>query len=114
MEDTIQLKVPGSRKRLRVATAARWRSAMGLLGNGDLNQPHGLWVQGCRRVHTIGLVRTVDVVFLRPDGVVAKVVSRMKPWRTTACREASAVLELRPGLAERLRIAPGVALDLLS
>jgi len=114
MSDTIQLRIPGSRKNLRVATAGRWRGAMGLLGNGDLNDPHAMWVKGCRRVHTFGLARTVDIVFLRADGVVAKVVSRMKPWRSSACREAAAVLELRPGLAERLRIAPGVALDLLS
>jgi hypothetical protein len=114
MSVTIHLRIPGSRKHLRVATTGRWRGVMGLLVNADLDDPHAVWVKGCRRVHTFGLARTVDVVFLRADGVVAKVVNRMKPWRSSACREASAVLELRPGLAERLRIAPGVALDLLS
>lgn len=114
MSDTIALKVPGTRARLRVRTAAAWRGAFGLLGNRDLRDPHGLWVRRCRRIHTFGLSKSVDVVFLRADGVVAKVVERMKPWRTTGCAEASTVLELRAGLAQRLNIAPGLALDLLA
>jgi uncharacterized membrane protein (UPF0127 family) len=114
MSETIQLRVPGSRKNLRVSTASRWRSVMGLLGNRDLRDPHGMWVKHCRRIHTFGLIDKVDIVFLRADGVVAKVVTGMKPWRSISCSEASTVLELRAGLARRLNIAPGVALDLLA
>jgi uncharacterized membrane protein (UPF0127 family) len=114
MTETIQLRVPGTRKNLRVRTASRWRSVMGLLGTEDVRDPHGLWVKSCRRIHTFGLIDRVDIVFLRADGVVAKVVNNMKPWRSTGCPEASTVLELRAGLARRLNIAPGVALDLLS
>ena len=114
MSENIDLRVPGTRARLRVRTAAPWRSAVGLLGTRDLRVPHALWVKRCRRIHTFGLIDAVDVVFLRADGVVAKVVNGMKPWRTTGCREASTVLELRAGLAQRLNIAPGVALDLLA
>jgi uncharacterized membrane protein (UPF0127 family) len=87
---------------------------MGLCGNRDLRDPHGLWMRRCKRIHTFGMTQCVDVVFLRADGVVAKVVQRMKPWRSMSCSEASTVLELRAGLVERLNIAPGVALDLLS
>ena len=114
MSETIALRVPGTRARLRVRTAATWRGAVGLLGNRDLRDPHGLWVRSCRRIHTFGMSKAVDVVFLRADGVVAKVVESMKPWRTTSCTEASTVLELRAGLAQRLNIAPGMALDLLA
>jgi uncharacterized membrane protein (UPF0127 family) len=114
MSETIQLRVPGTRHRLRVRTAGRLRSAVGLLGTDDVRDPHGLWVRSCRRIHTFGLIDKVDIVFLRADGVVAKVVNGMKPWRSTGCREASTVLELRAGLARRLKIAPGVALDLLA
>jgi len=114
MSQTIALRVPGTHARLRVRTAASWRGAVGLCGNRDLHDPHGLWMRRCKRVHTFGLIKCVDVVFLRADGVVAKVVERMKPWRSSSCPEASTVLELRAGLAERLNIAPGLALDLLA
>ena len=67
MSNTIALRVPGSRARLRVRTASSWRGAVGLLGNRDLRDPHGLWVRSCRRIHTFGLIKSVDVVFLRAD-----------------------------------------------
>ena len=112
---TIDLKVPGTRARLRVRTAERWASrAMGLLNTRELKDPCGLWVKPCRSIHTFGMRYAVDVIFLRADGVVTKVVSGMKPWRMTSCKEARTVLELRAGLARRLNIAPGVALDLLA
>ena len=115
MSETIDLKVPGSRASLRVRTAAKWRArAVGLLATRELTDPCGLWIKPCRAIHTFGMRYAVDVIFLRADGVVAKVVSGMKPWRMSSCREARTVLELRAGLAQRLNIAPGVALDLLA
>ncbi|HEX7636843.1 MAG TPA: DUF192 domain-containing protein [Burkholderiaceae bacterium] len=115
MSETIELQVPGIRKRLRVRTAAGWPSrTLAMLDPRELRDPCGLWVKPCRTVHTFGLRHAVDVIFLRADGVVTKVVSRMKPWRLTRCAEARTVLELRAGLAHRLNIAPGVALDLLA
>jgi hypothetical protein len=112
---TIDLQVPGIRKRLRVRTAdTLGRRALAMLKPGEPRDAYGLWVKPCRTVHTFGLSDAVDVIFLRADGVVTKVVSRMKPWRMTRCAEARTVLELRAGLANRLNIAPGVALDLLA
>lgn len=115
MSEMIDLKVPGTHKRLRVRTAGQWCSrAVGLLATRELKDPCGLWVKPCRAVHTFGLRYAIDVIFLRADGVVTKVVAGMKPWRMTSCPEARTVLELRAGLANRLNIAPGVALDLLA
>ena len=111
----IDLRVPGTRTRLRVRTAASWASrTFAMLNTRELRDPCGLWVKPCRTIHTFGLRFAVDVIFLRADGVVTKVVSGMKPWRMTRCKEARTVLELRAGLARRLNIAPGVALDLLA
>ena len=115
MSETIDVQVPGVRKRLRVRTAASWGSrTLAMLKPGKPRDAYGLWVKPCRTVHTFGLSDAVDVIFLRADGVVTKVVSRMKPWRMTRCAEAKTVLELRAGLANRLNISPGVCLDLLA
>jgi len=114
MSETIALRLPGLGRPLRVRAAPSWRGAIGLPGNPDPDGPHGSWLRRCRRIHTIGLARAVDVVFLRADGVVTKVVKELKPWRSSGCPDASTVLQLRAGLAERLRIEPGTALDLLA
>lgn len=56
----------------------------------------------------------MDVVFLRADGVVLEVASRVRPWTLLRCRQATSALRLRPGAARRLGLQPGMALDLMS
>lgn len=73
----------------------------------------GSWLQPCHWLHTFGAREAVDVVFLRADGVVLEVVPRLAPWRLARCGAAASVLRLRPGLARRIGLLPGSALDLL-
>ncbi len=115
MSETIALRVPGARSTMKVRTTGRWRSRfLGLHGARELKGACGVWVKPARSVNTFGFAQAIDVVFLRADGVVTKVVPGMKPWRMSRCAEARTVLELRAGLASRLNLAPGVALDLLA
>ena len=115
MSETIALKVPGARSPVSVRTTGLWRSRfLGLHGARELKKPCGVWVKPARSINTFGFAQAIDVVFLRADGVIAKVVSGMKPWRMSRCSEACTVLELRAGMASRLNLAPGVALDLLA
>ncbi|MCA6218310.1 DUF192 domain-containing protein [Ideonella sp. B7] len=74
----------------------------------------GSWLRPCHWVHTWGARGAVDVVFLRADGVVLKVVPRLPPWRVARCQEAASVLRLRPGLARRVGLQPGSSLDLMA
>jgi uncharacterized membrane protein (UPF0127 family) len=53
---------------------------------------------------------TIDAVFLDAADQVVKVASALRPWRTAACRGASAVLELPAGEAGRRGLRPGVSL----
>ncbi|MEP6505305.1 MAG: DUF192 domain-containing protein [Betaproteobacteria bacterium] len=115
MSETIALKVPGTRNALKVRTTGQWRSRfLGLHGARELKKACGVWVKPARSINTFGFAQAIDVVVLRADGVVTKVVAGMKPWRMTSCPEARTVLELRAGLAHRLNLSPGVALDLLA
>jgi hypothetical protein len=115
MAETIDLPVPGTRNRVRVRSTGQWRSRfLGMFGARELKKPCGVWVKPCRSINTFGFDQAIDVVFLRADGVVTKVVPGMKPWRMTSCPEARTVLELRAGLARRLNLSPGVAMDLLA
>jgi len=115
MAETIALKVPGTRNRVPVRTTGQWRSRfLGLAGARELKKSCGVWVKSCRSINTFGFDQPVDIVFLRADGVVTKVVAGMKPWRVSSCAEARTVLELRAGLASRLNLTPGVEMGLLA
>ena len=115
MSETIALKLPGTRNALKVRTTGQWSSRfLGLHGARELKKACGVWVKPAHSINTFGFAQAIDVVFLRADGVVTKVVSGMKPWRMSSCPEARTVLELRAGLADRLNLSPGVALDLLA
>ena len=115
MAETIDLPVPGTRNRVPVRTTGQWSSRfLGMRGAREFKKSCGVWVKRCSSINTFGFDQAIDVVFLSADGVVTKVVAGMKPWRMTSCPDARTVLELRAGLAGRLNLAPGVALDLLS
>lgn len=108
-----QLHIDGRPSGCHIRPALRWWSrAIGLLATPQLEDPCGLWIAPCNSVHTLGMRYPIDVVFLRRDGTVARIVHRLVPWRAAACRQAHATLELRAGLAERLNLAPGDRLAL--
>ena len=93
--------------RLAATTRARLR---GLLGRPP--SPTPLLLVPARSVHTCGMRRPIDVVFLDADLRVVRVVAGLRPWRVAGARNAVAALEmvagssdLRPG--DRLTLRPG-------
>jgi uncharacterized membrane protein (UPF0127 family) len=90
--------------RLAATPGARLR---GLLGRPP--SPTPLLLAPARSVHTFGLRRPIDVVFLDADLRVVKVVAPLRPNRVAGARRAVAALELVPG-ATSLR--PGDRLEL--
>ena len=113
-QHTIPLRIDGYPTARKVVKVSSWterllwwlRLSLGGLRKYDC----GLWMTPCRSV--AGLGDRVDVVFLRSDGTVLKVVPRLEPWRGATCRDAGSVLALKAGQAARLGLRPGVALDL--
>ena len=109
----MNLHVDGQRTAWRIRQAVRWWSrAVGLLATPALEDPCGLWIAPCNSVHTLGMRYPIDVVFVRADGTIAKVVERLRPWRAAGCRQARFTLELRAGLANQLQLRPGMTLAL--
>ena len=94
--------------RLAATPPARLR---GLLGRPP--SPIPLLIIPARSVHTFGMRRPIDVVFLDADLRVVKVVHGLRPCRVAAARRAVAALELVAGAAasfsegERLELRPG-------
>ena len=90
--------------RLAATPLARLR---GLLGRPP--SPTPLLLVPARSVHTCGLRRPIDVVFLDADLTVVKVVERLRPWRFASARGAVAALELAAGAST---LKPGDRLEL--
>ena len=94
---------------LEVADTPRSRTK-GLLGRKAFPQGSGMLLVGCWSIHTFFLTFQIDIVYLTGRMEVARVVSRMAPWRLSASLRAEHVLELPAGDAARLGIAGGMLL----
>ncbi len=115
MTPLLNLHIDGvATRRIIFDASTWWRRAVGLLATRELSNPCGLWLRPCNSIHTFGMRYPIDVVFLRADGTVLKVVPALAPWRMARCPGAASTLELRAGLARRLELAPGRELDLLA
>lgn len=82
----------------------------GLLGRHELPAGEGLWIQPTNSIHMFFMRFAIDAVFMDGDGVIVRVVPRLRPGRMAACRRARSVLEIAEGEAERLRLRPGLRL----
>jgi uncharacterized membrane protein (UPF0127 family) len=75
-----------------------WRRFCGLQFRRELAADEGLLLVPCRSIHTHWMRFPIDVVFLRRDGVVLKVLPEVRPWRMMAgVPEAYAVVETSGG-----------------
>ena len=79
----------------------------GLLGRDRLDEGRALLLAPCGSVHTIGMRFPIDVVFLGPDGVVLKIVERLRSWRVAGSLQACFTVELAAGSMARSDLAPG-------
>lgn len=75
---------------------------VGLLNHSALDSRSGLWLQGSKEVHTIGMLFAIDIVYIGVDGRVLKVVDDVGPGqrKMRGPPETRAVLELAAGCAQ--------------
>ena len=79
----------------------------GLLGRDSLADLHALVLAPCNSVHTCFMRFAIDVLFVRRDGRVVKIVDRMGAWRVTASLRAFAAIEFPAGTLRRGGLACG-------
>ncbi len=80
---------------------------VGWMGRERLPQDQALWLVPCRAVHTLGMRCALDLVFLDRHGRILRVDPAVLPWRIRGHLRAHSVLEMAPGGAARLGLAPG-------
>jgi uncharacterized protein len=84
---------------------------LGLLARPRLKEAEALVLAPCSSVHTFFMRYAIDVVFVRRDARVLKVVHRLEPWRWASCWRAHAAVELLAGQAQARGIEPGGSLE---
>ena len=86
-----------------------WQRARGLLMRQQLLERDGVLIWPCRAIHTIGMTRSIDVVFLDIALRVTEVRPGVGPFRaiTSRCCSTSSTLELAAGKVERFGILVG-------
>ena len=85
---------------------------IGLLGTADLDDEEALWIAPCASVHTIGMRMAIGVAFVDADGVVIKVVERLRPGRIALCRGARGAVEARPSVLAAVRVGDALSMGL--
>lgn len=84
-----------------------WARLIGLLGRRHLPSGCGLLLSACMAVHTLGMRRPIDVVFLDVFGQVLSVERHVTAGRVLWCPRSSAVIEFAAGDAWRLGLHQG-------
>jgi len=107
----VRLNTDPVARRVRVRVAANFFARLrGLIGAPPLASGEGMWIAPCCAVHTFGMTRPIDVVFVNGDGCVVAVHAQLPPRRLRACWTARATLELAAGFADQAGIRPGARL----
>ena len=101
---------------IKVDCAHTWfRRLKGLLATVSLPNNRGLWLKPCNSIHTMGMLYTIDVVFLDANGGIVKVAPKVVPmWFSFAPRGVESVLELSTGNIEQLDLKVGDRLEFTS
>jgi uncharacterized membrane protein (UPF0127 family) len=72
----------------------------GLIGRARLEPDVAVILAPCSGIHTWFMRFPIDVMFVRRDGVVARVCRGVKPWRMALAFRAFAAIELAAGGAD--------------
>jgi uncharacterized membrane protein (UPF0127 family) len=80
---------------------------LGLLQDRRLPAEAGFFLSSCKLIHTFGMKRPIDVVFVSALGVVCAVRPHVRPGRIVGCLEAHGVIEFPAGMAWSLGLHRG-------
>jgi uncharacterized protein len=86
-----------------------WQRARGLLLRERLLDTTGVLIEPCRAIHTIGMRRSIDVIFLDRRGWVREIRSHVKPYRMvmSGFTDVFSVVEFASGTCEKRDIQVG-------
>jgi uncharacterized membrane protein (UPF0127 family) len=110
--DLVACVVPRGVLQVEVARGFLAR-ARGLLLRPAPSADRALLIAPCASIHTFGMSYPIDVLFIDRAGSVLRVCTTVGTCRIRMCRGATAVLELRAGVAPALGLTQGLRLSAL-
>jgi uncharacterized membrane protein (UPF0127 family) len=88
--------------------ASPWSRLRGLLAGPMPPAGEGLLLTRCIAVHTVGMTRPIDVVFVDRHGRILAMFPALGSARVAICRRAADAVEFAAGDAARYGLAVGV------
>ena len=90
-----------------------WRRLTGFIPYSEIRPDDGLWFENCSTIHTLGMRKRIDVVFLDKDRRVIRVQRAIPRHRlAVTCSGAYAVIELGEATLEGRNLLAGDELAL--
>ena len=99
--------------RVKVAVQERQRRT-GLLGRTSFEPGEALWIIPCDQIHTMGLLWSIDVIFLSKDSVVRMVATVPPGTASVSCPGAHSCIELPPGVAAAIAVGTQLTIQPLA
>jgi len=84
-----------------------WQRFRGLMWRRTLSESEGLLIPHCRSVHTCFMRFPIDLVYLKGESEVVRIVEAVKPYRVSSCGAADSVLEASAGWARKAEVSVG-------
>lgn len=82
------------------------RRLRGLHGVPPLGPTDALIIRPCKAIHTFGMDKPIDVIFMNGDGVIL-CLATVKPKRTMLCLKGAVAVEMAAGTARRINLGVG-------
>lgn len=83
-----------------------FRRLRGLHGVPPLGPTDALIIRPCKAIHTFGLDKPIDVIFLNREGIILK-LSTVNPRQTMVCLRGAVAVEMAAGTAQRINLDVG-------
>ena len=105
----LNLDINGSSTDISVIIAHSWLSRLkGLLGTLSLDEKTIIWLKPCGSIHTIGMLYSIDVLFLDQNNCVKKIFENVKPFEfRIGPKQTISTVELASGVTNKMGIKCG-------
>jgi len=93
----------------KIRLASKWYARLkGLLGTRGLDSNSGLWLSPCNSIHMLGMIYSIDAIFLDKHYRVCKLVHNLRPFAMSfGGKKAYSVIELPANFLKELDIKIG-------
>lgn len=103
------LSINGETAHIQVIPAHSWLMRLkGLLGTVSLADNNSMWIKPCSSIHTMGMLYSIDILFLDKHNRVNKISEQVKPLRFRwGPKQTLSVIELSAGTVKNIGIHMG-------